>query len=120
MAQTYLEQYCIDTTMDIDQRTYILCHVTDHSKQVDEISNEMHHIYAHSWMTAWPKAISVVHLASNGSDTGLSLLAARVAGSHFIVGGSTKSWHGRTSASATRFFVLCSVLAHDEEEAEGD
>jgi len=110
MAQTYLEQYCIDTTMDIDQRTYILCHVTDHSKQVDEISNEMHHIYAHSWMTAWPKAISVVHLASNGSDTGLSLLVARVAGSHPIVGGSTKSWHGRTSASATRFFVLCSGI----------
>ena len=46
MAQTYLEQYCIDTTMDIDQRTYILCHATDHSNQVDEIPIKMHITHA--------------------------------------------------------------------------
>jgi len=42
MAQTYLEQYCTDTTLDIDHRTQILRHAIDHSNQVDEVSTEMH------------------------------------------------------------------------------
>ena len=42
MAQTYLEQYCTDTTLDIDQRTEIICHTTKHLNQVDEIPTEMH------------------------------------------------------------------------------
>ena len=42
MAQTYLEQYCTDTTLDIAQRTEILRHATEHSNQVDEVSTKMH------------------------------------------------------------------------------
>jgi len=51
MAQTYLEQYCIDTTLTIDQRTQILCHAKMYSLQakmyslqeVDGVlSTEMH------------------------------------------------------------------------------
>ena len=42
MAQTYLEQYCTDTTLTIDQRTQLLCHATDHYNQVDEISTKRH------------------------------------------------------------------------------
>jgi len=43
MAQTYLEQYCIDTTLTIDQRTQILCHANIYSLQVDGVlSTEMH------------------------------------------------------------------------------
>ena len=43
MAQTYLEQYCTDTTLDIDQRTQILRQATEHSNQVDEVSTiDMH------------------------------------------------------------------------------
>jgi len=34
MANTYLEQYCTDNTLDIDQRTDILRHATDHSNLV--------------------------------------------------------------------------------------
>ena len=32
--KTYLEQYCTDTTLTIDQRTQILSHATDHSNLV--------------------------------------------------------------------------------------
>jgi len=42
MAQTYLEQYCTDATLDTDQRTKILRHATDHSILVHETPNEMH------------------------------------------------------------------------------
>jgi tetratricopeptide (TPR) repeat protein len=42
MAQTYLEQYCTDTTLDIDQRRQILCYATEHSTQLDEFPTEMH------------------------------------------------------------------------------
>ena len=42
MAQTYLEQYCTDTILDIDHRTQILRHAIDHSNQFDEVSTEMH------------------------------------------------------------------------------
>jgi len=42
IAQTYLEQYCTDTTLDIDQRTAILRHATEHSNHVDEVSTKMH------------------------------------------------------------------------------
>ena len=44
MAQTYLEQYCTDTTLTIDQRTQILCRVKTHSLliQVDDVSTEMY------------------------------------------------------------------------------
>jgi len=38
MAQTYLEQYCTDTTLTIDQRTEILCHANTYSLQVDGVS----------------------------------------------------------------------------------
>ena len=42
-AQTYLEQYCTFTTLDVDHRTQILCHATYHSNQVDEVTTtEMH------------------------------------------------------------------------------
>jgi tetratricopeptide (TPR) repeat protein len=41
-AQTYLEQYCTVTTLDIDQRTEILCNATNHSNKVDEVSTERH------------------------------------------------------------------------------
>ena len=46
MAQTYLEQYCTDTSLDIDQRTVILRHATEHATQVDRVSTEMHLIHA--------------------------------------------------------------------------
>ena len=49
MAQTYLEQYCTDTTLDIDQQNEILRHATDHSilcHVADEVSTEMHLIHA--------------------------------------------------------------------------
>ena len=42
MAQTYLEQYCTDTTLTIDQQTEILCHANTCSNQVDECSTKMH------------------------------------------------------------------------------
>ena len=42
MAQTYLEQYCADTTLTIDQRTELLCHAETYSLQVDEVSTEMY------------------------------------------------------------------------------
>jgi len=42
MAQTYLEQYYTDTTLDIDQRTEIIRHATDHSLQVHIVSTDMH------------------------------------------------------------------------------
>jgi len=42
MAQTYLEQYCTDTTLDIDQRAEILCHAKKSSFQVHIVSTEMH------------------------------------------------------------------------------
>ena len=42
MAQTYLEQYCTDTTLTIDQRTEILCRVKPYSLKVDDVSTEMH------------------------------------------------------------------------------
>ena len=41
MAQTYLQQYCTDTTSDIDQRTKILYHAKMYSSRVDEVSTEM-------------------------------------------------------------------------------
>jgi hypothetical protein len=41
IAQTYLEQYCADTTLTIDQRTELLCHAETYSLQVDEVSTEM-------------------------------------------------------------------------------
>ena len=46
MAQTYLEQYCNDTTLTINQRTHILRHATEYSVQVDEDSTEMQLILA--------------------------------------------------------------------------
>ena len=42
MAQTCLEQYYTDTTLDIDQRTEILCHANTYSNQVDEVSTAMY------------------------------------------------------------------------------
>ena len=42
MAQTYLEQYCADTTLTIDQRTETLCHAKICSLQVDGVSTETH------------------------------------------------------------------------------
>jgi len=38
MAQTCLEQYCTDTTLDIDHRSEILSHATYHFNQVEEVS----------------------------------------------------------------------------------
>ena len=52
IAQTYLERYCTDTTLDIDQRTQNLSHAADHSMIVrhvvaeDKVSTEMHLIDA--------------------------------------------------------------------------
>jgi len=42
MAQTYLEQYCTDTTLTIDQRTQTLCHANMYSLKVDGVSTELH------------------------------------------------------------------------------
>jgi len=41
IVQTYLEQYCTDATLDIDQRTEILCQAKMASL-LDEVSTEMH------------------------------------------------------------------------------
>ena len=69
-------------------------------------------ILSYIWMTAWPNASSGVTLASNGPATGLFLLVARAAGSHHIVTGSIKRWHGRTSASSIYHKVLCPLLGY--------
>jgi len=108
MAQTYLEQYCTDTTLTIDQRTQILCHAQRYSFRVLHVSTEMHLtqaqlfyfnvtntrptiISSYTWMLDWPNASSLlVTLAGNGSDTDRFLSVARAAGSHHIVGGNTK------------------------------
>ena len=42
IAQTYLEQYCTDTNVDINQRTQILSHTKMYSLQVHIVSTEMH------------------------------------------------------------------------------
>ncbi len=42
MALSYLEQYCTDTTLDIDQRTQILCHAKRHSFQDHIVTTETH------------------------------------------------------------------------------
>jgi len=42
IAQTYLEQYCTDTTLDIDQRTQILCCAKRYSFRVHIVSTETH------------------------------------------------------------------------------
>jgi len=43
MIETYIEQYCTNNTLDIDQRTEILCHVKTYL-QAREISTQMHFI----------------------------------------------------------------------------
>ena len=42
MVQTYLDHYCIDTTLDNDQRTETLRHATENPNQANEVSAEMH------------------------------------------------------------------------------
>jgi hypothetical protein len=42
LARTYIEQYCTDTSLDIDQRTELLRHATDHANQFDEVSTNIH------------------------------------------------------------------------------
>ena len=46
MAETYLEQYCTDTTLDIDQRTQILQLATTYAQSVDVETTDMHLIRA--------------------------------------------------------------------------
>jgi len=46
MAHTYLKQYCTDTTLDIDQRTEILCQAQRYSFRVHIVSTKMHLIFA--------------------------------------------------------------------------
>ena len=46
MAQTYLEQYCADTTLTIDQRTQTLCQAKMYSFRVHTVSTEMHLTHA--------------------------------------------------------------------------
>jgi len=104
-AQTYLKQYCTDTTLDIDQRPHILCQARKISLQVDGVlSTEMHltqaqlfycngdkqQAYYHlqellTWMLDWPNASSIVTLASNGSDTDRFLTVAQAVGLHHIM-----------------------------------
>jgi len=45
-AQTYLEQYCTDTTLTIDQRTQTLCQAKMYSFRVHTVSTEMHLTHA--------------------------------------------------------------------------
>jgi len=42
MAQTYLEQYCTDSTLDIDQRKNVLCQAKMYSFRDHIVSTEMH------------------------------------------------------------------------------
>lgn len=46
MTCTYLEQYCADETLNIDQRNEILNQATAYSQKADEVSTEMHLIHA--------------------------------------------------------------------------
>ena len=94
MAQTYLEQYCTDTTLDIDQRFYAMplsiptrlmssrpkCTLPELSSSTSMVTNMMRIVISsYTWMLAWPNASSVVILASNGSDTDQSRSVARAA-----------------------------------------
>jgi len=62
MAQTYLEQYCTDTTLDIDQRTEILCKAKMSSLRVHFISTEMHLIFAQLFYVNGDKRQAYYHL----------------------------------------------------------
>ena len=66
MAQTYLERYCTDTTLDIDQRSKILCHAADHAAMVkvaeDKFSSEMHLIDAQLYYFEGNKEQAYLHL----------------------------------------------------------
>ena len=46
MAETYLEQYCTDTTLDADQPTQILQLATAYAQSVGEVTTDMHIIRA--------------------------------------------------------------------------
>jgi tetratricopeptide (TPR) repeat protein len=70
MAQTYLEQYCTDTTLDIDQRTQILRQATEHSNQVDEVSTtDMHLTQAQLFYCNGDKDEAYRHLELYLDDT---------------------------------------------------
>ena len=110
MAQTYLEQYCTDTTLDIDQRAEILCHATSRfilSFQVHIVSTEMHLTQAQLFHVSGDKQQAYHHLElyldARLAECKLSCYTceqrvrhgsvsfiARAAGSHYIVTGSTK------------------------------
>ena len=46
VAQTYLERYCADTSLDIDKRTKVLQLATKYAQKVDGVSTDMHLINA--------------------------------------------------------------------------
>jgi hypothetical protein len=107
-AQTYLEQYCTFTTLDVDHRTQILCHATYHSNQVDEVTTtEMHLTQAQLFYFNGDKQQAYRHLELylDASLTECKLtcysceqrvrhgsvpFSCASAGSHHIVAGSTK------------------------------
>jgi hypothetical protein len=62
MAQTYLEQYCTDTNLDINQRTEILSHAKMYSLQVHIVSTEMHLTQAQLFYFNGDKQQSYRHL----------------------------------------------------------
>jgi hypothetical protein len=66
MAQTYLERYYTDTTLDIDQRSKYLCHAADHAAMVkvaeDKFSSEMHLIDAQLYYFEGNKEQAYLHL----------------------------------------------------------
>jgi len=62
MAQTYLEQYCTDTTLTIDQRTETLGHAKMSSFRVHILSTKMHLIFAQLFYCNGDKRQAYHHL----------------------------------------------------------
>ena len=107
MAQTYLEQYCTDNTLDIDQRGEILCHANRQSSRIHFVTTKMQLIYAQLFYFNGDKQQAYHHLElyldARLAECKLSCYTceqrvrhgsvsfiARAAGSHYIVTGSTK------------------------------
>jgi hypothetical protein len=107
IAQTYLEQYCTDNTLDIDQRGEILCHANRQSSRIHFVTTKMQLIYAQLFYFNGDKQQAYHHLElyldARLAECKLSCYTceqrvrhgsvsfiARAAGSHYIVTGSTK------------------------------
>ena len=63
-TKTYLEQYCIDTALDINQRAEILHHATEYSQKVNQVSTEMYLIHAQLFYFNGDKHHAYRHLES--------------------------------------------------------